>query len=52
MHRVTATIDGALTVGSAAGNAVVIHPGERDRVPLSEALESWVRTEPLILSPL
>ncbi len=52
VHRVTATIDGALTVGSATGNAVVIHPGERDRVPLSEALESWVRTEPLILSPL
>lgn len=52
VDRVTVAAAGALTVGAAAGNAVLVHPGERDRVPLSEALESWVRTEPLILSPL
>ncbi|MCU1393274.1 MAG: sodium/hydrogen exchanger [Ilumatobacteraceae bacterium] len=50
VERVEAAPAGAISVGATTTDTVVVHPGERDRVPLDEALGSWVRTEPLILS--
>jgi Kef-type K+ transport system membrane component KefB len=49
------TADGAadattLVVGSEASAGLVVHAGERDRVPLLEVLGDWNRTEPIILS--
>ncbi len=41
-----------VTIGEQTDATIVIHPGERDRIPLNEALVGWVRTEPLVLSPL
>ncbi len=39
-----------ISVGPSADSTVVIHPGQRDRVPLAEALEGWAApTEPMIL---
>ena len=53
VERTTDDPTGAtLTVGSAPTDAVVVHAGERDRVPLQEALTGWTRTEPVILSSL
>lgn len=50
--RATSPVDGAVTVGPEADNRIIVHPGERDRLRLAEALDGWARTEPLILSPL
>ena len=48
-----ADVDGTvLTIGEQAGASIVVHPGERDRIPLSETFTGWTRTEPLLLSPL
>jgi len=41
-----------LYVGNASSDALIVHPGSRDRVPLLDALSGWTRTEPVILSSL
>ena len=40
-----------ITVGSTANSTVIVRPGERDRVPLTEALEGWSTPQaPIILN--
>jgi Kef-type K+ transport system membrane component KefB len=41
-----------ISVGEQDGADLVVHPGERDRIPLTETFLGWTRTEPLVLSPL
>ena len=41
-----------LTIGEDDSASIVVHPGERDRIPLTDAFSGWTRNEPLVLSPL
>lgn len=45
------TGENRITIGG-AGSTVVVEPGERDRVPLTDTLSTWTVKEPLVLSPL
>ncbi|MEO6492759.1 MAG: cation:proton antiporter [Ilumatobacteraceae bacterium] len=45
------TGDNRISIGG-VGSTVIVEPGERDRVALTETLSTWTPKEPLILSPL
>ncbi len=46
-------VDGTMaSVGTDAAATIMIVPGERDRIPLTDALVGWIPKEPLLLSPI